>query len=159
MQLVLKVLGVIAVLFVVSVLGFFFYIGKKSQTMSVDLGVNDAKFLACPNKPNCVSSDTDSSDSEHFVEPIESEANSIARFKKIVTKMGFVIVEESENYLRVECKSGIFGFVDDLEIHFRPELKQTHFRSASRVGHSDMGANRSRVEKIKFEFINNRERY
>ncbi len=59
------------------------------------------------------------------------------------------IITESENYLHVECTSFLFRFVDDLEILLDDQQKLIHFRSASRVGYSDLGVNRQRVELIK----------
>ena len=63
------------------------------------------------------------------------------------------IIEETENYLYAECTSFLFRFTDDLEVYVDKESKLIHFRSASRVGHSDLGANRKRVEKLK-ELLN-----
>ena len=59
------------------------------------------------------------------------------------------IVSESEDYLHAECKSLIFRFVDDLEFHLRPDEQLIAVRSASRLGYSDLGANRRRVEQIR----------
>ena len=58
------------------------------------------------------------------------------------------IIKETENYFRIECKSAMMGFVDDMEFYF-PEEKVIHLRSASRIGYSDFGVNRKRVEKIR----------
>jgi uncharacterized protein (DUF1499 family) len=62
------------------------------------------------------------------------------------------IVTLEEDYIRAEFKSRIFGFVDDVEFWFDDEQKVIHFRSASRVGYSDLGANRKRMEKIRERF-------
>jgi len=43
------------------------------------------------------------------------------------------------------------GFVDDVEFFF-PDTAVIHMRSASRVGYSDFGANRKRLEKIRQRF-------
>jgi uncharacterized protein (DUF1499 family) len=58
------------------------------------------------------------------------------------------IVDEDETYLRAECRSMIFRFVDDVEVFFDKENKRIHFRSASRTGYSDMGVNKKRMEKF-----------
>ena len=57
------------------------------------------------------------------------------------------LVEEADNYCRFEFSSLIFRFVDDVEFYVDDD-QALHFRSASRVGHSDMGANRSRMDKL-----------
>lgn len=40
-------------------------------------------------------------------------------------------------------------FVDDLELHLRPEQNLIAVRSAARLGSSDLGVNRKRVEKLR----------
>jgi uncharacterized protein (DUF1499 family) len=62
------------------------------------------------------------------------------------------VVTQEEDYLRVEYKSRIFGFVDDVEFWFDDENKRIHFRSASRKGYSDLGVNRKRMEGIREQF-------
>lgn len=59
------------------------------------------------------------------------------------------IVNATDDYLHVECSSAVFGFVDDLELHLRPAEKLIAVRSASRLGHSDFGVNRKRVEQLR----------
>ncbi len=57
-----------------------------------------------------------------------------------------------ENYIRVEFTSLIFRFVDDVEFYFptaENEKMIIHIRSASRIGYSDFGANRKRIEQIR----------
>jgi uncharacterized protein (DUF1499 family) len=63
------------------------------------------------------------------------------------------IATNKENFLHVEFTSKIFRFVDDVEFYFNaPGI--IHFRSASRVGYSDMGVNRHRMEEIRHLFTN-----
>ena len=57
------------------------------------------------------------------------------------------VATNTENFLHVEFTSKIFRFVDDVEFYF-DEPEMIHFRSASRVGQSDMGVNRDRMNKI-----------
>jgi uncharacterized protein (DUF1499 family) len=61
------------------------------------------------------------------------------------------IVDETADYLHAECQSVIFRFVDDLELQIRPAENSIAVRSASRLGHSDLGANRRRVEALRSE--------
>ncbi|MDX1765264.1 MAG: DUF1499 domain-containing protein, partial [bacterium] len=62
---------------------------------------------------------------------------------------GTTVVEETTDYLHAECTSALFRFVDDLEFHLRPSTHTLAVRSASRVGYSDLGVNRRRVEKLR----------
>ena len=63
--------------------------------------------------------------------------------------MGGRIEAESDHYLAATFSSAIFGFVDDLEIRVDSSERVIHIRSASRVGHSDMGVNRKRTELLR----------
>ena len=58
------------------------------------------------------------------------------------------LVSETGHYLHYEFTSLIFRFVDDVEFYVDTDKQQIDFRSAARVGHSDMGKNRKRMQKI-----------
>ena len=51
--------------------------------------------------------------------------------------------------MHAEIRSPLFGFVDDLELRIDPDRARVDVRSASRVGRSDLGANRRRVEVLR----------
>jgi uncharacterized protein (DUF1499 family) len=59
------------------------------------------------------------------------------------------IIDETSDYLHAECTSAVFGFVDDLELHLRPAEELIAVRSASRLGYSDLGVNRRRIEDLR----------
>jgi len=63
------------------------------------------------------------------------------------------IVREEPDYLKAECRSALFRFVDDVELLFDDGAKQIHFRSASRLGRKDFGVNRKRMEEIRDAFL------
>lgn len=111
------------------------------------------KFSPCPNKPNCVSSQ--SMDTERYVSPLQyAGILSDARQKLIeVLKSteGVILVKDEADYIQAEFRSRIFGFVDDVEFYFPPEERIIHVRSASRTGYYDFGANRRRVERLRNE--------
>lgn len=119
-------------------------------------GLEDGNLLGCPDKPNCVS--TAKGPSARFVSPFEysgERAEAISTMEQIVKEMKNAnIREEGDGYLWVECSSKVFGFVDDLEIYFPLEKQVVYIRSASRLGYSDFGVNRKRVEKIRERFNN-----
>ena len=62
------------------------------------------------------------------------------------------IITSSEGYLHAECRSRLCGFVDDLELHLRPEEGVIAVRCAARLGYSDFGVNRRRVGTLRAEF-------
>jgi uncharacterized protein (DUF1499 family) len=59
------------------------------------------------------------------------------------------IITENKNYLYAEFTSAIMGFVDDVEFYLDEGAKVIHVRSASRLGQSDLGVNRKRIETIR----------
>ncbi|MGH0034675.1 MAG: DUF1499 domain-containing protein [Myxococcota bacterium] len=115
------------------------------------LGVRDGALAPCPASPNCVSSAA--GDAEHAIEPLAFEGDPAvawAAARSAVRELPRTrIVLESEGYLHAESSSALFGFVDDLELWLRPEAGHIAVRSASRVGYSDLGVNRERVEALR----------
>ena len=79
-----------------------------------------------------------------------SQQQAMERLKKIVADMPRAkIVAAGNEYLCAEFTSRLFRFVDDVEFLIDPAERVIHFRSASRVGYSDLGANRRRMEEIR----------
>ncbi len=117
------------------------------------LGLHQGRLRECPPSPNCVCS-LDADDG-HRVEPflIPTDADSTAVLNRLETLVaslpGARIATRGENYLHAEFTSALFRFVDDVEFHVDAEHATIHVRSASRVGHSDLGANRRRVESLR----------
>ena len=110
-----------------------------------NLGIADDKLRPCPMTPNCVTSE--STDKEHHIEPL---TGTIGDVKQVISKMDRVeIVTENENYLHAEFTSAIMRFVDDVEFYAPPGENIIQVRSASRLGKSDLGVNRKRVEQIR----------
>lgn len=139
-----------AVLLVVS-MTLFSCTGKRP----LNLGVSDAGLAACPTSPNCVSSDA--RDSGHAIPPFQLEVSAAEAWPvvhEVVSGLPRVrIIEATHVYLYAECKSRLMGFVDDLELHLRPAEEIIAIRSASRLGHSDLGVNRRRVEDLRTVLI------
>ncbi len=90
------------------------------------------------------------------MEPIPftgSSDEAMQRIKTLVAEMPRTkIVTVADNYLHVEFRSAFFRFVDDVEFLVDSETQIIHFRSASRVGDSDFGVNRDRMEQIRKAF-------
>ncbi len=115
-----------------------------------NLGIDNGRLKDCPSKPNCISSQAE--DEKHVLTPFRYQGEKKAAFerlKKIILSFErMTIVAENDNYFHIEYKSKIMGFVDDLEFFF-PKEKIIHIRSASRIGYSDLGVNRKRVEYLR----------
>jgi len=144
---------IIAALSLLVVIGLFIlgYMSKSGETH----GLVEGRLKHCPDKPNCVCSEFES-DSVHYIEPLVIAAGETAqvlpRLKTIVREMGGSIQLEKTDYLVVTFTSSIFRFVDDLEIRIDTDQQLIHLRSASRVGRSDGGVNRKRLERLKMAF-------
>ena len=110
-----------------------------------DIGVRDGRLIACPESPNCVSSYESSE--EHSIAALDGNLNQIQQV--LIAMDGANIVEQSSDYLYAEFTSSLMGYVDDVEFLYDAASNTTQVRSASRVGYSDMGANRSRIEAIR----------
>jgi uncharacterized protein (DUF1499 family) len=121
-----------------------------------NLGVKNGRLAACPDSPNCVSSQAPGADKEHGIAPIAytGEAkDAIAQLKTILAGLErTTIVESSDTYLYAEFATKLMGFVDDVEFYADDSAKVIHVRSASRLGQSDLGVNRKRVEEIRSSF-------
>jgi uncharacterized protein (DUF1499 family) len=118
------------------------------------LGVKDGRLAPCPDTPNCVCSQA--ADDAHRMEPIPFDGDpdtARERLKAVLARMPrTVVVEERGDYLRAEAVSLVFRFVDDVEFLIDRDAQVIHFRSASRVGRSDLGVNRRRMEEIRKAF-------
>jgi uncharacterized protein (DUF1499 family) len=135
----------------VIVLAVFSALAKKPD----NLGVTDGKLAPCPNNPNCVS--TQAADDPHRIAPLTFDCapdEAMKRLKAVIAALPRLhIITETEEYLYVEATSLIFRFVDDVEFLVDRKENLIHFRSASRVGRSDLGVNRARMEQVRKLFI------
>lgn len=146
-ELKVKIFLIIVILLVVLMVG-------KNNIEPKDLGVKDGKLKNMPNSPNAVSSQTDIQ--EKKVEPLEfigDVQDSKAKILGIINNyQGTKIIKNEKNYIHVIFITGGMKFKDDVEFYFDESNKIIHFRSASRVGYSDMGMNRKRYNEIKSEY-------
>lgn len=129
-----------------------FLLTACSSRMPHNLGLYDQKFTQCPDKPNCVS--TFSNNPQHAIEPIKTQLSAQQNFEfllKVLSnhKNSKLVVKQSP-YLHSTFHSTVFGFVDDVE--WLVENNRIHVRSASRIGYSDFGVNRKRIERIREQF-------
>lgn len=118
------------------------------------LGVANGRLRPCPASPNCVCS----CDAEpgHAIPPLRfagSAEHAFQRLRKVLVAMPRTRIRRDEAaYLHAECRSLVFRFVDDVEFLLDADAGIIHVRSASRLGYSDLGVNRRRVEAIRQAF-------
>lgn len=116
-----------------------------------NIGVQSDRLAPCPSSPNCVNSQ--SQDALHKIEPLTYDSTptqALAELKTVIQSMERTqIITETEKYLYAEFTSKLMGFVDDVEFLIDESAKVIHVRSASRLGKSDLGVNRQRIETIR----------
>ena len=117
------------------------------------LGVKDGRLARCRRSPNCVSSQADPADREHYVAPIAFKGTALeamAAVRKAVEGTGrATVVRHEGGYLYAEFRSKLMRFVDDVEFAADGRSSLIHVRSASRLGRRDFGVNRARVEALR----------
>jgi uncharacterized protein (DUF1499 family) len=113
-----------------------------------NLGVTNGRLAPCRRTPNCVSSQADPSDREHYIAPIPFRGDAMAAVRRAVAAMPRAkVISEKENYLYAEFRSKLLGYVDDVEFFYDGAAIQV--RSASRLGRRDFNVNRNRVEQLR----------
>jgi len=116
------------------------------------VGLADGHLRKCQSSPNCVCSEGETGD--HAITPLVFLDKPEAAWERLIQVLESTprsqIVTREASYLHVEFVTPLMRYVDDVE--FRLDGQQIHVRSASRVGRSDLGANRARVEKLRSAF-------
>lgn len=132
--------------------------GMLRGAAPTDLGLKNGHLKPPANNPNSVSSQA----SLHAKHPFRGYADiaslaytgdgaaALARAVSIVKAMpGTTVVEEKPGYVYAQCQTRWLKFTDDLELALDESARVIHVRSASRLGKSDLGVNRKRVEAIR----------
>jgi len=135
---------------VVAAMGLWGCNGTRPDIVGKGIG----PLAPCPSSPNCVS--THATDSMHRIEPLTFEGDSAAAMERLVSVINSTkrtkVIANTGTYLYVEFTSAFWRFVDDVEFTMDGTAKVIHFRSASRLGQSDLGVNRQRMETIRTRF-------
>ncbi|WP_052050886.1 DUF1499 domain-containing protein [Leptolyngbya sp. KIOST-1] len=131
------------------------FVGNLAGDRPTNLGIESGHLAPCPASPNCVVSQGDT-DSEHSIAPLAysgDPSQAMAQLAAVVTAMPRTeIIEQGDRYLYAEFTSRWMGYVDDVEFYLDPEASVIQVRSASRLGESDLGVNRQRIETIRQAF-------
>ena len=140
--------------------GYLFWLGLMllltscASSPPVGLGLVDNRLAPCPGTPNCVCSEDSAGDDRiaplTFAPTGSEQAWRLAQ--RVVQDLGGTVEKVTNDYLWATFSSRVFGFVDDLELRLVPQGEIIQVRSASRVGYSDFGVNRRRVESLRRDF-------
>jgi len=117
------------------------------------LTLDDSRATPPKTTPNCVSSQADPADAEHYIAPIPFKggaAQAMAAARKAIEGMeGASVIRQDGAYLYAEFRTRLMRFVDDVEFVHDDKTGLLHVRSASRLGRRDFGVNRARVEALR----------
>jgi uncharacterized protein (DUF1499 family) len=149
------ILGAIALFLIIQLLtGGKISIFAGSQPTNI--GVVNGQLAACPSSPNCVSSYSQDS---HYIAPLSYTGSGEQAIKDLTNIINSLprtkIIEVTDNYIYSQFTSQLMGYVDDVEFYLDSSKSVIQVRSASRLGESDLGANRARIENIRELFTNN----
>jgi uncharacterized protein (DUF1499 family) len=135
----------------VAMLAALFGLSRMSARPPDRIGPVDGRLMGCPGPDNCVSSEAESPDRR--VPPLDADGpveEVMARLARAIGAMeGGKVAEVRGNYLWAVFTSRFWRFKDDLECLYDPRAGRVEIRSASRVGYSDFGVNRKRVERLR----------
>lgn len=113
--------------------------------------MRDGKLKPPPKTPNAVSSQV--TEGYHAIAPLRyrmTREQALAALIEILRATPRTrVIAQSSDYIYAECETALMGFVDDLELYLPAEASIIHVRSASRLGRSDFGVNRERVESLR----------
>lgn len=129
-------------------IGYLWSCAVKPKTLGAPEGV----LSACPKSPNCICSQADSADNQHFMEAWKMDDFELDKTKvlKAIEDFGNAkVITNSDVYIYATFTTGWMKYIDDVEFYFDKSSNKIHFRSASRVGYSDMGVNRKRMIGLK----------
>lgn len=118
------------------------------------LGITNGLLKPCPSTPNCVSTQSTSTDAYEKRQPIslqsgETPEAAMHKLVAIVEKIPrTTIIEQRNDYLYVEFRTFAMRFIDDVEFFVDAPKNVIHYRSASRLGNSDLGVNGKRMDEI-----------
>jgi uncharacterized protein (DUF1499 family) len=133
-------------------------LGLLKGTPPTDLGIHGGKLKPPSKTPNSVSSQA-SLYPDHpqraYADiaplPLRGGANAtLDRIADIIESMeGGKIIRREPGYIYAQFTTRLMKYVDDAEFWYDPSAEVIQIRSASRLGSSDLGVNRKRIESIR----------
>lgn len=127
-----------------------FLLTACAGTPPADLGYQNDGFAQCPDSPNCVSSFAQNSEHAFPVYQITDPSSDVwVIVQKAVRQLKRTeIIQSTDHYLHAESTSLLMRYVDDVQVYWNQDKQQLYFYSASRLGYSDLGVNRARLETL-----------
>lgn len=127
----------------------------KNTMVPSNLGVQNGELAPLPKSPNCVSSYA--IDQDKFVEPLpfngDMEESKAKLFQAMKDYGTMEVITDEGNYVHIVFTTGTMKYHDDVELLFDVTMEKINYRSASRVGYSDMGLNKERYSEVKKKYL------
>lgn len=128
--------------------------GLFSGTRPDNLGVRDGRLAPTKPTPNNVHSQIDkAADPGHYIEPLHYQGDAVGAWEKLLVVVKGMertnVVKSEPGYLYAEFSTRLMGYVDDVEFYLDQKAGVIQVRSASRLGRSDFGVNRERIERVR----------
>lgn len=133
-------------------LGVTIAVSRRAPDLG-SLGLLQGRLRDCPRTSNCVCSQDPRSDLEplSYGGSLQDARQELASW--LGSKSRVKILQASGTYVHAVFETPVLRFADDVEFLFEPAAEDAggtiHVRSASRIGRSDLGTNRARVEDLR----------
>ncbi len=151
----MKIVLLVVLALLLAVVALFATRSYLSRSSPPSLDLVQGKLRPCPDSPNCVASE--SSDSAHAVAPLpyvgDRARSELALTAALATLPRTAISRRQGDYWHAMAISGLFRFIDDIELRFDDATQRIEVRSGSRVGYSDMGVNRKRIDALRSAYL------
>lgn len=151
----MKMVALVFLALVLAVVVLFATRSYLSRSSPPTLDLVQGRLRPCPASPNCVSSD--GADADHAVEALPYRGDRAASERALTAALAALerssVQRRQGDYWHAWQISGLFRFIDDIELRFDDAAQKIHVRSGSRVGYSDMGVNRKRVEALRSAYL------
>lgn len=116
------------------------------------------RLSACPDRPNCVTTQAEGAVRDgQYMEPLPFTGDAAPAMRRLAVALGALpgctVTEMDGLTVRAQCRSKVFGFIDDVVCVADPAASVVHLRSAARSGWWDFGVNRDRAEQLRRRFL------
>lgn len=151
----MKIVAIVLLVLIVAVVALFGTRSYLSRSSPPTLDLVQGKLRPCPGSPNCVSSDGAAGDQAIDALPYRGDrANSERALAAALATLERTSIQRRQgDYWHALQVSGLFRFIDDIELRFDDAAGVIHLRSGSRVGYSDLGVNRKRSEALRAAYL------
>lgn len=129
-------------------------VAMSSCAVTQHVDTTDMTDMKCPSTPKCVSSEESNTSQviERFSFNDEPKQAMVRLKAALLSESRVTIIHEQPNMLSAEVRSSVFGFVDDVRFVLLPGQGVIQVRSSARMGYSDLGVNRRRIERVRKVF-------